>query len=358
MNGVLGMGQLLAETDLDDDQRELLATMRASAESLLGVIDDILDVSKVEAGRLEIYPLPFPVRELVAEAAAIVQTRADEKHLELGAEVSESCPRCLVADAGRVRQILLNYLSNAVKFTEQGRVDLRVDYRDGKCLFEVRDTGIGVEPDLHEVLFDAFRQADASTTRRYGGTGLGLAICKLLAELMDGAVGIRSTPGEGSVFWFEAPMAACHGCDPAECGLESGVAPRERELRELPRVGRVLVVEDNPVNQAVARRMLESFGAEVTLAAHGREALSILEGQDFDLVLMDCQMPDMDGYETTRRIRAGETGAARLPIIAMTAHVLEGERERCHEAGMDDFLAKPVALEELHELLSRFQKAD
>jgi PAS domain S-box-containing protein len=484
MNGVIGMTALLSETDLTPEQRDYAETIRSSGEALLAIINDILEFSKIEAGKLDLENRPFDVRSVVEESLDVVAPMAHRKKLELCAPMDDAIPSSLLGDPARLRQILLNLLSNAVKFTEAGEVILTVAREEtgspdaAFVRFEVRDTGIGISPDAQPKLFQSFSQADSSTTKRFGGTGLGLAICKRLVELMGGTIGLRSAPGSGSVFWFTVPfkittqalsvpaaveylrnrrvlavddngtnrsilkqqlgkigmivtcaangqealeelrLAARHGRPfelaildlhmPAMNGLtlareirrieairsiplmmltsdrdrEEAVLARQLDVKmflvkpvrqanliksvsemfgahspenqivssEQKRIkALVLVVEDNPTNQKVIVLRLEKLGCSVGIAHNGQEAIDAAQANEYDAILMDCQMPVMDGFEATAKIR--ETATRHVPIIALTANAMQGERERCLEAGMDDYLSKPVRAEELYEKL-------
>jgi two-component system sensor histidine kinase/response regulator len=500
MNGVLGMTGLLLDTELDAEQRELAETVRHSAESLLTIINDILDFSKIEAGKLELEEIDFDLGYAVEEAIDLVAHHAQQKQLELACLVHAAVPQLLRGDPVRLRQIVLNLLNNAIKFTDSGEIVLSVDLaeqteRDALLRFSVRDTGIGIAEDARQRLFKSFSQIDSSTTRRYGGTGLGLAICQQLAEMMHGTIGVESTQGRGSTFWFTARFEkqpartaltrivperfrdlhvlvvddnatnrkllryqiqswqarsteVASGARALEVACAAAIAGRPfdlalidyqmpgmdgeqlaRALRADPRtqsmplimlssvaglgeasrmqeagfvgllskpikssqlfdciaavVGsagdpelleetgivtrhvveqmrrreavRVLLVEDNLVNQKVATRILAKLGFRSELAANGEEALTALARERFDLVLMDCQMPIMDGFEATRRIRATETpGGARQPIVAMTANAMVGDRERCLDAGMDDYITKPIDVDALLVILDKW----
>ncbi|MGA2733501.1 MAG: response regulator [Syntrophobacteraceae bacterium] len=507
MNGVLGMTELLLGTDLDEKQQNIAKTVLRSGESLLGVLNDILDYSKIEAGKLELESIDFDLRESVEEVMQLFAESAHQKGLELLCQLDEDVPTALQGDPGRLRQILVNLLGNAVKFTERGEVLVRVsalqreqDY--GRLCFEVHDTGIGIDPEIREHIFEAFSQADGTTTRRYGGTGLGLAICKQLCEMMGGEISVESTPGKGSTFRFTVrlkvrplplqPKVASHvdlkgirvlivddnatnrnivhhqvlfygmrsGCaengqnalemlkksaamgdpyklaildmmmpgmsglelaraikaDPATAsvqlivltsvsqdydsgamhrygisayltkpirqsqlyhciasalGAQSGKNPQQMsessngDKASAFLGARVLLAEDQPVNQEVARCMVEGFGCRVEVASNGQEALDALIKTPYDLVLMDCQMPELDGYAATRIFRERETQKAmnqsgqaqairRTPIIAMTAHAMQGDREQCLAAGMDDYISKPFNMDRLFALLKRW----
>lgn len=489
MNGVMGMLELLADTPLDSEQQEYVTVARSAADSLLNVIDDILDFSKIESGKLELEAIDFDLRELIEDTASLLARRAQDKGLELVAFVPETIPQRVTGDPVRLRQILTNLLGNAVKFTEQGEVVLQTrveSHQDGHStiFFEIKDTGIGISQTQQRHVFEAFRQAEGSVTRRYGGTGLGLAIVRELVSKMDGAIGIQSELGEGATFWFTAKfqdsvlveessgtefsglrvlivddnatnrdilsrylaqwgVAYEEAADGNEAwqrvhrdgpaidlilldthmpGLD-GLTLSERietseQLRHIPRIlissmgpemrdrayevgcsaylskpvrqtslldavatltksehhakmdrpsvqskrlkqltGRVLLVEDNDVNRRVAVGHLRRMGITPDIAINGQEALDRLETEPYDLVLMDCQMPVMDGMESTRLLRqreSSEDADKHTPIVALTAHAMEGDRERCIAVGMDDYLSKPFAHEELHDLLMRW----
>ncbi len=359
MNGVVGLTGLLLETTLTNEQRRWAEAVRQSGQSLLVLVNDILDFSKIEAGRLELEVIPFDLRQIVDEVAEILAEVAQGKGLSLRVTVSPDVPAAVSGDPGRLRQVLLNLLGNAVKFTEEGSVELRIapsPEEPGLTRFEVQDTGIGISPAAQTRLFRAFSQADGSTTRRYGGTGLGLAICKELVQRMGGEIGVRSAPDRGSTFWFGArlpeadPGAIFRGAaPPADLATlyrrgGAGAAPGTR--------GRVLIAEDNIVNQMVAVKMVENAGLRADVVANGLEALEALDRIPYDLVLMDCQMPEMDGYDATRAIRARET-TRHTPIVAMTANAMPRDRERCLACGMDDYVPKPVRRSELFAILDR-----
>ncbi len=508
MNGVIGMSHLLLETELSAEQRELASTVKVCGEALLCLINDILDLSKIEAGKLELESIDFDLHTVVFEVAHILRPKAAEKDLELICSLPHALPQFVVGDPGRLRQILLNLVGNGLKFTERGEVLVNVECTTedelSACLrFEVRDSGIGIPLEQQAQLFEAFVQVDASTTRRFGGTGLGLAISRRLVEAMDGRMGVTSSPGTGSTFWFELTLARQPRMSPMErelaatsvrgqralvvddngtnrriyqallqawglrptvvtCAEEAleclrsaaadgqpfqvalidyqmpgsdglelagviqsdariasvrlllltssglvGIQDRAREVgfsacftkpvppstlfaaicarsddrRAAERLGRspespldgvrpalpasgptldeggaprILLVEDNPVNQRVAERQLSRLGYAVDIASNGREALDALQRSSYALALMDCQMPVLDGYETTRIIRASESGVRHLPIVAMTAHALSGAREACLEAGMDDHVTKPVQLDVLRKVIERW----
>ena len=350
LNGVLGMTQLLLGTALDEQQREFAQTVHKSADALMSVLNDILDLSKIEAGKLEIEVIPFDLTTALQELAELTAYRARQKQLEFHLEQSPEVPRWVEGDPGRLRQILLNLLTNAFKFTESGRVDLKVfpvANRDqvSTLKFIVQDTGKGIAADKLPLLFEKFVQEDNSTTRHFGGTGLGLAICKSLVHMMGGEIGAQSTPGTGSTFWFTVSLPV----------REAPEATEKVVLRRLDRPFRVLLAEDNVVNQKVAVHLLEKLGGQVDVVANGREALEMVQSFQYDLILMDCQMPEMDGYEATRQIRSQ---AVKLPIIALTANAMKGDSQRCLEAGMDDYLTKPITLDSLQAALVRWLPQD
>jgi CheY-like chemotaxis protein len=339
MNGVLGMLGILLETELDDQQKEYASIARSSARNLLALLNDLLDFSKIEAGKMDVVMEPFPPRPLVEEVARLFHPRCSEKGLALHVEVDALAPDTVVGDSIRVRQVLVNLLGNAVKFTESGTVSLRLAPlgagADRVLRVTVADTGIGIDAGKHEVVFEAFTQGDGSITRRYGGTGLGLAISRRLIRMMGGDLALTSSPGAGSTFSFDlpaplsvAPLPPCP--EPAAGRAEAGGSLR------------VLVAEDNPVNQMIAAMILRKAGHEVQVRATGLEALAALGERAFDVVLMDMQMPDLDGIETTLRIRDREleTGG-HVRIVAVTGNAYSSDRDRCFAAGMDAFLSKP-----------------
>ena len=380
MNGVIGMTHLMLDTPLTATQRGYIETIRSSGQALLIIINDILDFSKIEAGKMELENAEFDLRSVLHESMELVAASAAEKHLHISLDASEDVPLRAIGDSGRLRQVLLNLLSNAVKFTERGSVRLAVSRQatqDNAIMvrFTVRDTGIGLSPEQQAKLFQAFAQADRSTTRRFGGTGLGLSIAKRLVELMDGTIGVFSQIGEGTTFWFNIRLRPA---TPPLAGALRGsdvLTPDDNAaLRNLftGRQARVLVADDNNINQRVAVGMLKSMGLRSDAVANGAEALEALIAIPYDLVLMDVQMPLMDGLEATRRIRDAESSAAgglsahtlvlggsqlenyRLPIIALTAGTLRDDREKCLLAGMDDFISKPVMPQALAQVLTKW----
>jgi PAS domain S-box-containing protein len=357
--GVIGLAGLLLETELSDESRDLARTLQQSSENLLAIINDVLDFSKIEAGALTLEEVDLDLRATVAGVVELLSPIARAKGLVLERQVGPQVPALLLGDPHRFRQILLNLVGNAIKFTASGSVSVGVTaVRQGDAVLvttEVADTGIGITPEAQARLFKAYTQAEASTSRSYGGTGLGLAICQQLTELMHGEIGVRSGVGEGSTFWFSVRLR-----EPAAAPAASLVSVLPRELavpkelansKEMASALRVLVAEDNPVNQRVAGSLLRKMGHEVTLAENGEEATELVARYPFDVVLMDCQMPRMDGYEATRRLRAAEPPGARLPVFALTADLSGDVRARCLAAGMDDCLTKPLRLAELDKLL-------
>jgi signal transduction histidine kinase/ActR/RegA family two-component response regulator len=368
MNGVIGMASLLETTPLRPEQRDYVETIASSGRALMRIIDDILDFSKIESGHLALEKVDFDCRQLVREVWRLFAPLAQAKGLGFASAVDEGVAPVLRGDPGRLRQALVNLVGNALKFTDRGQVTVRVreegdESETSQVLrFEVRDTGIGIEPDALARLFQPFAQADGSTTRRFGGTGLGLVISKRLVELMGGQLGVMSEPGEGSVFWFTAPLErstraaleAAGGAPPLETGVASAAPVASTPPpSSAPGRGRVLVAEDNPVNQRVAARMLERLGYEVDVASTGKEAVAAFERRPYAAILMDGQMPETDGFEATRLIRARETDR-HTAIIAVTASAMQGDRERCLAAGMDDYVAKPISPDQLQEVLRRW----
>jgi len=343
MNGIIGSICLLVDSGINDEQRDHLETIRVCGETLLQLVNDIMDVAKVEAGMLVLEQTPFDLELLLREAVAVIAPLARARNLDLRRQVNREVPRWLVGDPQRLRQVLLNLLSNAVKFTQSGSVAIGValaGQRDHSVdlRFTVTDTGIGIPPDMRDVIFDPFTQADSSTTRRYGGTGLGLTICRKLVSLMNGLLELESEPGRGSTFRFilRLPIAE------SPAALSPTVEPCEAAGRHL----RILLAEDNAINQKVAARLLERMGHAVDLVDNGRQAVAAFENTPYDLVLMDCQMPVMDGYAAARAIRLLDCGR-EIPIVAMTANAMAEDRQRCLECGMDDYWSKPISLARL-----------
>jgi signal transduction histidine kinase/ligand-binding sensor domain-containing protein/ActR/RegA family two-component response regulator len=356
MNGILGMTALLLDSPLSPDQREHLGMVRTSAQSLLTVINDVLDFSKIDAGRLELEAIPFNIRAFVRETVPPFVALAADKGLELRWSVDSVVPPVVVGDPGRLRQVIVNLMGNAIKFTESGSVALVLDLvrQDGQSAtvaVQVHDTGIGIPADKLKAVFEPFTQADGSMTRRYGGTGLGLTITAQLVRLMGGEIRVESQPGRGTTFAFTARFAV----PPADDTAAPGPAALDDAPAGAPPQGlRVLVAEDNLVNQRLIARLLQKWGHQVTIVASGEQAVEATVASPFDVVLMDVQMPGMDGFEATQAIRAREaaTGGRHLTIIAITAHAMKGDRERCLEAGMDAYVSKPVEAAELRRTIS------
>ncbi|MEM7308769.1 MAG: ATP-binding protein [Planctomycetota bacterium] len=343
MNGVLGMSELLEDTELSSDQAGLVATIRGSGQALLAVIDDILDYSKIEAGKLRVHPLSFDPLRVSREALTVVEASAASRGLTLRHH-REGAPFQVLADEGRLRQILLNLIGNAVKFTEEGAVEVFLRAESGEGVLEVRDTGIGIAPELLENIFGDFEQVEQAS-HSHKGTGLGLAISRELARLMNGEITVTSEVGRGSAFTVRLPLAisSVEGAEPAD-DIPAALPSRS---------WRVLVVDDHAVNQLLAQRMCEKLGCSATVTADGLECLEALRSESFDVVLMDCHMPNMDGLEATRRIRSTPDRHQDIPIIAMTASAFPGDIEACEAAGMSDFLSKPFSSKELAAVLAR-----
>ncbi|MGE0684957.1 MAG: ATP-binding protein, partial [Candidatus Binatia bacterium] len=396
MNGVIGMTGLLLDTPLSAEQKDLALTAKNSAEALLTIINDILDFSKIEAGKLELEQVPFCLHEIVEETIKTVTFRAREKDLALRCQVDAEIPDVFVGDPGRLRQVLLNLIGNAIKFTVQGEIVVEIkqagngsqraqesmlagedNLQSPSCLLEctVRDTGVGIPPEKIQGIFDAFAQADGSTTRKFGGTGLGLTISRKLTELMGGRIWAESIVGQGSTFHFAVRFQTGPSASLRQPETANALSPAQSaEPGEMSGLSRILLVEDNAVNQKLAVRLLEKLGYQAIVAANGKAALVAFEQSGpFAAVLMDCQMPEMDGFEATQAIRVREAtvdptlrgsegqaldsqtlNARRIPIIAMTANAMPGDRERCVAAGMDDYLSKPINPTELKAMLDRW----
>ena len=358
MNGVLGFANLLMDTRLDGEQREFVENIRCSGDALLTIINDVLDYSKIEAGKLSVDNMEFNLRSVCGEVRSLLQPSAAAKGLALNLHFAPSTPENLIGDPVRVRQILLNLVGNAIKFTTSGSVSIEVAPVDPEQVrVNVVDTGIGVAPGQLDKLFERFTQGDASITRRYGGTGLGLAISKKLITLMGGEISAHSEAGKGSVFWFTLPVRAPLNSSTRIAAPVPPLAPAPQPPPvQRSAGGRLLLVEDNVVNQKVAMRMLVKMGYEVDLAEDGRQALERLAAVRYDAVLMDCQMPEMDGYQATRHIRDPSSAVLDhdVPVIAMTANAFAEDRERCLAAGMNDFLSKPVDRSTLAQMLEKW----
>lgn len=356
MNGVLGMSELLSETPLNEKQRNYNETIRTSGKALLAVINDILDYSKIEAGKMTIEEISFNVNLLMTEVLSLYRLQAEEKGVVLNGQVQKNIPHLILGDPNRVRQILYNLVGNAIKFTDRGAITVTISHDNKNSQFyliTVTDTGIGIPEDSQHNLFKSYTQEDSSTTRKYGGTGLGLAICKQLSELMGGSVGVESTPGQGSTFWVSLPLREASAnsvtSNPSDL-VETG----QTNIPEM----NLLVVEDNSVNQQVLKAMLEKLGQQPHFANNGKEALLVYieNPEKFDLIFMDCEMPIMDGYEATVAIRKIEAqkNQRRTPIIALTAHAVEEFISKAYHAGMNDHLAKPIELSKIESVLRKY----
>jgi CheY-like chemotaxis protein/nitrogen-specific signal transduction histidine kinase len=371
MNGVIGFTNLLLDSSLDETQRDYANTIKSSGESLLVIINDILDFSKIEAGKFFLDSTPFDMAATCNEVVELLSEQANAKNLELKLFYEPDARKHLVGDPGRTKQVLINLLSNAIKFTESGFIHVRVEktavdkHPDGLKI-SVTDTGIGIPTNKQNLLFEKFSQTDASTTRKYGGTGLGLAICKELVTLMNGQIGFKSQEGNGSVFWFTLPAwefasdLSKSATEPNRLAQEGSVKFDPNQMKPLPEGFTVLLVEDNTVNQKLAAKILSQMGCHVDLAINGKEAVAMARKQSYDIIFMDCQMPEMDGYEATRRIRDIEFDnkipeTERVPIIAITANAMRGDREKCLEEGMNDYIAKPIDAGQIGQLIEKWR---
>ena len=371
MNGVIGMINLLQDTPLNEVQKECAGTIKSSADALLGIINDILDFSKIEAGKMTIERVAFDVAGTLNDAVALLQPRAKDKGLLLTCSIAEDVCTQLTGDPSRLRQILLNLVGNAIKFTETGAVTLEVKQlgqspQEAHLCFSIRDTGIGLSEEAQKKLFQSFTQADTSTSRKFGGTGLGLAICRRLVELMGGSISVSSKLGEGSTFWFILPYGRPDSRKKDSGGKESGATLNFTNSRvassvpSLPRNTHILLAEDNKINQLVGLRQLKKLGyTNVDLANDGLEAVAVWKRLKPAIIVMDCQMPELDGMDAARQIRELETGLAQphTYIIAMTASVLESNRQHCLDAGMDEFISKPVSETDLKAAIEKGELA-
>jgi signal transduction histidine kinase len=361
MNGVIGMAHLLLETRLGAEQQHYAEIIATSGEALLTLINDILDLSKIEAGKLVLEEVDFDLSAVVEGVNEMLAVMAQRQGIELTAQIDPSTPTALRGDPGRLRQVLVNLAGNAVKFTAQGEVRVAVSVEAGDeqrvtLRFAVVDTGIGIPANKLAEIFKPFNQLESASRRGYGGTGLGLAICKQLVELMGGQIGVSSCAGSGSTFWFTAPFQRSSASALAEhqapCAADApAVSPPPSA-----NTSRILLAEDNAVNQKVALAMLKKLGYSADVVVNGQQAIDALRSQPYDLVLMDCEMPDMDGFAATRQIRRGAAGpqAAATPIVAVTANAILGDRERCVAAGMNDYLSKPIHMAALTTMLDRW----
>ena len=354
MNGVLGLSGLLMDTQLTQEQGRYCAGIRKSAESLLTIINDILDFSKIEAGKLIFEEIDFHFSQMMHDLQDTVTFSMNEKGLSFKVEVDPNIPKVLVGDPGRLQQVLRNLISNAIKFTAEGSVTLRAKLMKNengisKLYFEVQDTGIGIKDEDRKKLFEKFSQADQSMTRRYGGTGLGLSICKNLVQIMHGEIGLNSEVGKGSTFWFTAEFK--NGNEAAVKSEANQTAYTQTKI-----TGRVLIAEDNPINQTIAVKIVEKMGCHADAVGNGLEAVNALKNFPYDLILMDCHMPEMDGFEATKAIREFEKENNRkpIPIIALTASAMSSDKDQCFQSGMNDYLTKPVDIPRIHSALLKW----
>lgn len=364
MNGVMGMSQLLVDTSLSSEQRKYAEIIHNSADSLLTIINDILDFSKIEAGKLAIDPIPFNLPNAVRDVVDLFKNQALSRKIDLRLEISDEVPESVIGDPGRIRQILINFTNNAMKFTHEGYVAVKLELLEqldesGRFSISVEDTGIGIRSEKLEEVFKKFTQADTSTTRNYGGTGLGLAICRQLAELMGGQVFAHSEPGKGSTFGVELTLKRPFLKEQTDDESFAGsTASNDNSdvifVVDLPAELDILVAEDNKVNQQVAVGFLKKLGYQPVIVENGEAAVNRLQKQHYDIVFMDCQMPTMDGFQATREIRANENEDEHTLIIAMTANAMKGDREKCIESGMDDYLSKPLDLQKLEQMLHKW----
>jgi signal transduction histidine kinase/ActR/RegA family two-component response regulator len=348
MGGILGISGLLLDDDLTEHQRDYVDAIHDSATALLRIINEILDLSSMEAGKLDLRTADLDVRQMVDKVATLLTSIAANKQVAIVCRVAPEVPVIVHGDEGRLRQVLLNLGGNAVKFTPaEGQVEISVTVESttaqSNLRFDVRDTGIGISEETQLRLFQPFTQADGSIGEKYGGSGLGLSISRRLVERMGGDIGVHSSPGEGSIFWFHIPLLTPIGAIAIAHTGERPVARRH-----------VLVVDDNRVNQKVAMGMLQKLGCICDVAANGQEALAALSSHRYDIILMDCQMPVMDGFATAAEIRRNEQGKSRVPIVALTASIMAEDREKCVLAGMDDYIVKPLELEDLKGALRRW----
>ena len=358
LNGIIGMTDLIRGTPLDAEQKDFIETIHVNGENLLGIVNDVLDFSKIEFGKAELNPVPFRLASLLDDVVAMFRFRATERKLAFAATIGPGLAPIFIGDVARLRQVLINLVSNAIKFTPEGEVRIEVSHAakpaDGdpaleRVLFRIHDTGIGIPAERIDALFQVFSQVDNSTTRKYGGTGLGLAICKKVTDLMGGVISVESQPGKGTTFSVVLPLPAAPGTGVVPISSPiAAAAPQNGAPPPCPLA--ILLVEDIVTNQKVVQSILKRLGATCDVANNGVEALAAAQAKNYDLILMDVHMPEMDGFEATRQIR--QCGAGGRPrIVALTADVLKGEKEKCLEAGMDDYATKPVKIEVLRRVI-------
>jgi PAS domain S-box-containing protein len=359
MNGIIGMTNIVLDTNLDDEQRSYLRMVSASADRLLGIINDILDFSKIEAGRLSLEKIGFSLRDKLAELSSLMTVKAEENNVTLSIHLSPEVPVNLIGDPTRLMQILINLVNNALKFTRNGSVTVEIDlaeyHADTVMLhFSVKDSGVGVPSEKQADIFDAFAQADTSTTRQYGGTGLGLSICSQLCVLMGGEIGMESEEGKGSTFWFTARFGLPEPVAEEKGDRHGIICSCKHTREEIFKKTNILLAEDDYINKTLAITLLKQAGLNVTAVETGLEVINELAQQKYDLILMDMQMPVMDGYDATAVIRDREKNStSHIPIVAMTAHAIKGDREKCLKAGMDDYLTKPINAADLYAIIER-----
>ncbi len=352
LNGIIGMADIMKDTPLNTEQQEYLETISSSGDNLLSIINDVLDFSKIESGQLSLEKHPFALRKEIESVIKMLSIKSSNKNIELRKSVSEDIPTYISGDSTRIRQIITNLVGNALKFTQQGFVEIRATIKERQkeqlsLLIEVEDSGIGIKEENQRLLFNEFAQAENNITRKYGGTGLGLAISKMLAETMNGNIGVKSTFGKGSTFWFTVKV---NEVSTAEAEQKKTKAPEEKKGK---RDIKILLAEDNPVNQKVAKIIFGEKGVDVTVAENGKEAVEMFVSGEFHMVVTDLMMPEMDGFEATRKIREIEKKNQwkAVPVVAMSASITPEIRQKCREAGMDAFLGKPVKGDELNKIL-------
>ncbi len=353
LNGIIGMADMLIETELDEEQKDFAETIVGSGDSLLAIINDVLDFSKIEAGKLAIEEVDFNIEQICKDITSTLRQKAKDNNISLNYNIDSNLPQFFIGDPYRIKQVLFNLLGNAIKFTKNGKVDLKLQYLGNKngletIQFNVKDTGIGIDKDKLNMLFEKFTQEEGSTTREYGGTGLGLAISKLLVELMGGSIGVKSVKKLGSNFYFILSLP--------KQKENTVLMKRINATTKRTKTVNALLVEDNPVNQKLATKMLEKINCKIELAVNGQEAVDFLKEKSYDIVFMDCQMPVLDGYKATEVIRKNElnAGKERQIIVAMTANAMAGDKEKCLNSGMDDFISKPIKKDKVNFILDKY----